>query len=192
MIIEYAKRCEKSMMVSTIVMLILGIILAIEPTASIRMITTIIAIVFMLIGGFQLVDYIRKPRQDKMMSLSLILGVILLAVGLFLFINTDSLVKFITVLIGITIAIKALFKIQFSLNIRDISDKWRYNLVIGLIEMTLGVILLLNPFNSAVIFLRIVGILLIVGSIVELVETGLVLKTLDNVTEDKILEKDKK
>lgn len=192
MIIEYAKRCEKSMMVSTIVMLILGIILAIEPTASIRMITTIIAIVFMLIGGFQLVDYIRKPRQDKMMSLSLILGVILLAVGLFLFINTDSLVKFITVLIGITIAIKALFKIQFAMNIRDISDKWKYNLVIGLIEMTLGVILLLNPFNSAVIFLRIVGILLIVGSIVELVETGLVLKTLDSVTENKILEKDKK
>ena len=178
-------------MATTIITLILGIVLTIEPTGSIRMITAILAIAFMLIGGFQIVDYIRKSREEKMTSLSLILGVILLAGGLFLFINTDSLVKFITILIGVTICIKSLFKLQFAINLRDISNKWKYNLISGLIGMTMGVILLLNPFNSAVIFLRIIGILLIIGSIAELIETAMVLKTLEEVKEPIFYEKKK-
>ena len=109
MILDYIKRCEKSMLVSTSVTLILGVVLAFEPGKSIKGITAIIAILFMLIGLFQLIDYIRQERIEKMMSLSLILGLILFGIGIFLFINLESLINFITTLIGITIMIKSLF-----------------------------------------------------------------------------------
>ena len=62
MILEYAKKCEKSMLISTVITLILGIVLIIEPTGSIKMLTSIIAIMCMLMGGFQVIDYLRKPR----------------------------------------------------------------------------------------------------------------------------------
>lgn len=191
-IIDNAKKCEKGMMISSILTLILGIILLIEPTGSLRMLTSIIAIVAMIVGFFQLVDYIRKPRELKMMSLSLILGVFFLASGLFLLLNVDSLVKFVTLVIGVSIAIKAMFKIQFALNLRGISDKWKYNLIVGLLCMTLGVLLIFNPFKSAVLFLRIIGIVLAVGSIIELIETNMVLHTLDDVKELPFVEKNKK
>lgn len=180
MLREYAKRCEKSMLLSAIFVLILGILLALEPTKSIKFMTIIIAILFMGIGGFQLFSYIKSSKEEKMTSLSLILGVILFAAGLFLFLNTESLVSFITIIIGITICIKSLFKIQFAMNIRSLSNKWKYNLLIGLIGMTLGILLLLNPFASAALFLRIVGIILIIGSIAEIIEINLVLKSLNN------------
>lgn len=112
MILDYIKRCEKNMLISTVVTLILGIVLAFEPAKSIKGITAIIAILFMLIGVFQLIDYLRQDRVEKMMSLSLILGLILCGIGIFLFINLESLVRFITTLIGITIMIKSLFKLQ--------------------------------------------------------------------------------
>lgn len=191
MILDYAKRCEKSMLISTLITLVLGIVLAFEPSGSIKVITAIIAILFMLIGAFQLFDYIRQSREEKMMSLSLILGIILFGIGIFLFINLESLVKFVTTLIGVTICIKSLFKLQFALNIRDISEKWFYNLIVGIVGMVLGIVLLVNPFDSAVLFLRIVGVLLIIGSIVELVETSIVLKTLDNVKEIPFIDKKK-
>lgn len=192
MILDYAKRCEKNMLISTIVTLILGIVLAFEPQASIKVITAIIAVLFMLIGALQLIDYIRQSREEKMMSLSLILGIILFSVGMFLFVNLESLVRFITTLIGITICIKSLFKIQFALNIKDISPKWFYNLIVGIAGMVLGIVLLINPFDSAIIFLRIVGFLLIVGSIIELIETSLVLRTLDDAKEIPFVEKHSK
>lgn len=152
MILDYIKRCEKNMLISTVVTLILGIVLAFEPGKSIKGITAIIAILFMLIGVFQLIDYLRQDRVEKMMSLSLILGLILCGIGIFLFINLESLVRFITTLIGITIMIKSLFKLQFAFNIKGMSEKWFYNLVVGIAGMVLGIVLLLNPFESAEIF----------------------------------------
>lgn len=186
MILDYIKRCEKSMLISTAVTLVLGVVLAFEPGKSIKGITAIIAILFMLIGIIQLIDYIRQERIEKMMSLSLILGIILLGIGVFLFINLESLINFITTLIGITIMIKSLFKLQFAFNIKGMSDKWFYNLIVGAAGMILGIVLLVNPFQSAEIFLRIIGVLLVIGSIAELVETFMVLRTLDDVKDDAI------
>lgn len=180
MILEFAKRCEKNMLFSTVITLILGIILAYSPEGSIKVITGIIALMFLLIGILQLVDYIKQSKLEKMMSLSLILGILLTAVGVYLFINLESLANFITTLIGIAILIKSLFKLQYAFNIRDISDKWFYNLIVGIAGIVIGIILLVNPFSSAKLFLRIIGIIFILGSIIELVETFMVLKTIED------------
>lgn len=180
MILEFAKRCEKNMLFSTVITLILGIILAYSPEGSIKVITGIIALMFLLIGILQLVDYIKQSKLEKMMSLSLILGILLTAVGVYLFINLESLANFITTLIGIAILIKSLFKLQYAFNIRDISDIWFYNLIVGIAGIVIGIILLVNPFSSAKLFLRIIGIIFILGSIIELVETFMVLKTIED------------
>lgn len=179
MILDFAKRCEKNMLFSTIVTLILGIVLAYSPEGSIKVITGIIAVLFILIGVLQLIDYVKQSKAEKMMSLSLILGILLTAVGVFLFINLESLASFVTTLIGIAILIKSLFKLQFAFNIKDISDKWFYNLIVGIVGVLLAILILANPFHSASLFLRIIGIIFIVGSIIELVETLMVIKTID-------------
>lgn len=179
MILDFAKRCEKNMLFSTIVTLILGIVLAYSPEGSIKVITGIIAVLFILIGVLQLIDYVKQSKAEKMMSLSLILGILLTAIGVFLFINLESLASFVTTLIGIAILIKSLFKLQFAFNIKDISDKWFYNLIVGIVGVLLSILILANPFHSASLFLRIIGIIFIVGSIIELVETLMVIKTID-------------
>lgn len=179
MILDFAKRCEKNMLFSTIVTLILGIVLAYSPEGSIKVITGIIAVLFILIGVLQLIDYVKQSKAEKMMSLSLILGILLTAIGVFLFINLESLASFVTTLIGIAILIKSLFKLQFAFNIKDISDKWFYNLIVGIVGVLLAILILANPFHSASLFLRIIGIVFIVGSIIELIETLMVIKTID-------------
>lgn len=191
MLLEFAKRCEKSMLITTVVTLVLGIVLLIEPSGSIQVLTAIVAILSMLIGGLQIVEYMRQQREEKMMSLSLVLGVILLTIGIYLMFNLKSLVIFFTNIIGIVLCIKALFKIQYAFNIKGISDKWIYNLIVGIISMILGVILICNPFQSAELFLRIIGILLIISSIAEIVETGMVIKSLEEAKEIPFVEKEK-
>lgn len=192
MILDYVRRCERSMLFSTIITLILGLVLVFEPGGSIRVITSLIAVMFIFIGAIQLIDYFRQSKEEKIMSLSLILGIILCGIGVFLFINLNALVNFITTVIGVMILVKSLFKIQFAFNIRGISDKWFYNLIVGGVGITLGVILLLNPFSSAELFLRIVGGILSFSSILEIVETFVVMKTLDDAKSLPFSEKNKK
>ena len=50
-------------------------------------------------------------------------------------------------------------------------------------QLWIGILLLINPFESAEVFLRIIGGILAVGSILELIETIMVLRTIDDVKE---------
>lgn len=190
--IDNAKRCEKGMMGSSVLTLVLGFILLIEADGAVKFLTFIIALFAIITGIFQLIEYLRLPRENKMTSLSMIIGIFFLAVGVFLMISLESLVNFIMLVIGLCIAIKSVFKIQFALNLRDLSNKWKYNLVVGLIGMTLGVLLIFNPFKSAVIFLRIIGLVLVISSIIEIIEGGMVIRTLDDAQELPFVEKNKK
>ncbi len=190
--VDNAKRLEKGLMGSSVLTLILGLVLLIAPDASLKFITFIIALFAILMGVFQLVEYLRMPRENKIMSLSLILGIIFLAVGIFLMLNLTALVTFITLMMGIFVAVKSVFKIQFAFNLRELSDKWKYNLVVGLVGMTLGVLLIFNPFGSAATFLRIIGLVLAISSIIELIEAGSIMKTLDDAKELPFVEKKKK
>lgn len=189
MILDYAKKCERNMLLGTVLTLVLGMVLAFEPQNSIKIISGIIAGMFCLIGVVFLITFIKQNKMERMTSFSLVLGVILIGIGVFLFVNIESLVNFITLLIGIAVLIKSLFKVQFAINIKDLSDKWNINLIVGLIGCVLGVVLLFNPWDSAVLFLRIVGIILAVGSVAEIIEVVLVMKTLDDSKEVKFTEK---
>lgn len=190
--IENAKRLEKGLMGSSVLTLILGLVLLIAPGASLKFITFIIALGAILMGVIQLFEYIKMPKENRIMSLSLILAIVLLAVGIFLMLNLTALVNFITLMIGIFVAVKSIFKIQFAFNLRGISDKWKYNLVVGLVGMTIGVLLIFNPFGSAEMFLRIIGLILGVSSVIELIEASSIMRTLDDAKELPFEEKPKK
>ena len=179
MLYNSAKRYRKTCLISAISTLILGVVLMMEPAASLKIITVIIGLMCLIIGAFWIFDYIKASREEKMISKSLLLGIISAGIGLYLVINTESLVNFITLIIGITLCIKSIVKLQFSINIRGFSKTWKYNLLFSLLGLTLGILLLINPFSGAQMFFRIVGIVMIIGSIIELVECAFIMKNLN-------------
>ena len=179
--LDIIKKSMRGMIVYTLVILVIGIIFAIAPQESIKIMNGFIAVVSMLLGGYFIFDYIRTPKEQKLLNFSLAFGIILIGIGIFLFLKPDVLVNFITVLVGIILVVKAIYKIQTALYIRKITKAWKYNLLVGLLIFTAGLLLIIYPSGSAEIFLRIIGIVLAVGSIGELVETAFVMGTLKDV-----------
>lgn len=179
MLYNSAKRYRKTCLISSIATLILGVVLMMEPASSLKIITLIIGLMTLITGCFWIYDYIKAPQEEKMISKSLLLGLVSACVGIYLIINTESLVNFITVIIGLTITIKSIVKLQFTVNIRNFSTTWKYNLVFALLGITLGILLLANPFKGAEVFFRIIGVVMIVGSVMELIECAFIMKNLN-------------
>jgi hypothetical protein len=179
MLYNSAKRYRKTCLISSIATLILGVVLMMEPASSLKIITLIIGLMTLITGCFWIYDYIKAPQEEKMISKSLLLGLVSACVGVYLIINTESLVNFITVIIGLTITIKSIVKLQFAVNIRNFSTTWKYNLVFALLGITLGILLLANPFKGAEVFFRIIGVVMIVGSVMELIECAFIMKNLN-------------
>lgn len=179
MLYNSAKRYRKTCLISSIATLILGVVLMMEPASSLKIITLIIGLMTLITGCFWIYDYIKAPQEEKMISKSLLLGLVSACVGVYLIINTESLVNFITVIIGLTITVKSIVKLQFAVNIRSFSTTWKYNLVFALLGITLGILLLANPFKGAEVFFRIIGVVMIVGSVMELIECAFIMKNLN-------------
>ena len=85
--------------------------------------------------------------------------------------------------------IKGLCKVQLALNVRGVLDAWIYNLIVGIVTLSIGLILVLNPGQSAETFLRVVGIFVIVGSFADLAESIWILKDLDKVKDADFIDK---
>ncbi len=165
------KKGENKSLVTTFITLVLGIILAIIPTQSLEIIVRVISILIIVIGGYLLVDYLRSSKDKQTISYSLAIGIIAIVIGLILFLNPSVPAKFVVVVVGILLIIKGIYKLQLSLNIRSLTDKWKYNFLVSLVIITIGILLIIYPYNSISLFLRIIGIILIIESVIEIMES---------------------
>ena len=165
------KKGENKSLVTTFITLVLGIILAIIPTQSLEIIVRVISILIIVIGGYLLVDYLRSSKDKQNISYSLAIGIIAIVIGLILFLNPSVPAKFVVVVVGILLIIKGIYKLQLSLNIRSLTDKWKYNFLVSLVIITIGILLIIYPYNSISLFLRIIGIILIIESVIEIMES---------------------
>jgi uncharacterized membrane protein HdeD (DUF308 family) len=183
-LINSAKKSEKSIIASSILTLVVGIMLAIYPGDTLSIITKIIGAFLMVFGVVQIINYFKNAKEDRVGSASFAFGIILFAVGLYIFINDASLTKFVTTIIGILICIKSVYKIQLAISLKDYSNSWKYNLVSGLIVLSIGLIVIFYPYATAATILRVIGIALIVASVYEIIESVVVIKKIDTTVKD--------
>lgn len=183
-IISNAKKSEKSIIASSILTLVVGIMLAIYPGDTLSIITKIIGAFLMVFGIVQVISYFKNVKEDRIGSASFALGIILFAIGLYLFINDKSLTNIVITVIGILICVKSIYKIQLAFSIKDYSTSWKYNLVSGLIVLSIGLIVIFYPVRTAETILRVVGFALIVSSLYEIIESIVVIKKIDTTVKD--------
>lgn len=187
--IDKLKKIEKNLIFSTIVTLVLGLLLTIFPDMSLKILAYVIGISLMVMGGAFIIDYVKGTRLEKITSISFVLGIIFIGIGLFFVVAHQSILNFIMIVIGIIFLIKGLCKVQLALNVRGVLDAWKYNLIVAILTLTIGLILVLNPGKSAETFLRIVGIFIIIGSFADLAESIWILKDLDKVHDADFIDK---
>ena len=180
-LVTNAKRSEKSIIASSILTLVVGIMLAIYPGNTLSLIGKVIGAALMVVGVIQIVVFFKNAKEDRIASTSFALGIILFAVGLYIFINDKSLTNIFTTIIGLLICIKSIYKIQLAVSLKEYSNSWKYNLVSGLIVLSLGLIIIFYPIATAATILRIIGIVLVISSIYEIAESLVVIKKIDDV-----------
>ena len=177
-LITNAKRSEKSIIASSILTLVVGVMLAIYPGNTLSLIGKVIGVALMIIGVSQIVVFFKNTKEDRVASASFALGIILFAIGLYIFINDKSLTNVFTTIIGLLICIKSIYKIQLAISLKSYSNTWKYNLVSGLIVLSMGLIIIFYPIETSSTFLRVIGIILIISSVYEIIESLLVIKNI--------------
>ncbi len=109
------------------------------------------------------VDSLRNSA--KHWYLILILGLVFIAMGILVLLTPVSSLIALSIFFAVTFFISGLFEIIYAISNRKAIDHWGWNLVGGVIDLLIGILLIANPAASVVVLIFYVGFALIFRSI---------------------------
>lgn len=160
---------------------VIGVLLLINPDSFTRAVITAFGIVMLIIGVTHIIKYFKRKNESLFPALRLTAGIISLIVG-FIFTFCTSLImgvfSLIAVIYGIILLVSGVFKMQ------DFFQAKKYEpyvpVVIFLsaaVSVILGIIIIINPFETALLVFRFAGISMLIGAAADIITLILIAKS---------------
>lgn len=171
--------------ISSLLLFLFGLVLAVNAEGFIKSITVAIGVVLLLIGVFPVIDYFRYRKEGLGASVGLISGIFSIVCGLMLLINEDLLMILIPVFIGVWMIINGINKIQVSFEIKDLGEKsWVITFIYSILIMVLGGYFIVNPISGATTVTSFIGIILCIYAVLDIIDCVIIKVKVKNFKKD--------
>ena len=167
------KKFMKSSMITSTILIILGILLIFQSETTVMAISYIIGGILIAAGALALVRYVRNVQGVEIRNeLDIIYGIVTIAFGIIIIKNYLAIASVIPIVIGIAIIINSAGKLNYSFQLKaNKNELWKTTMVISIISTICGVILLFNPFKAVLGIMKIIGIFIIIYALLDLIST---------------------
>lgn len=151
-----------------VILLVVGVCLAIWADEVTNLISIILGILLTLIAAYYVIDYIRdKNREDGDGEISKIIAAVFLAlIGCFFIFNASFIKEFISLVVGIGLAISGLSGLHDALDLRKSNpEDYKKPLIFAILSVVFGALCILGKLVVPDLMLRILGVMMILFSI---------------------------
>lgn len=157
-----------------------GLLLIIWPEISVMVFCRIIGILLIISGAIKLVGYFSKDLYRLAFQFDLAFGLLAILLGIIMLLRTERLIFIFHFLVGVFTLADSLFKIQTAVDAKRFGIRYWWGIgITALIAGIFGIILILNPFEGAVMLMIITGITLLMEGILNLCVALCAVKILD-------------
>lgn len=167
------KSFRSNLILQSLVLVIAGVILLVIPDVTMMTIVYAIAFLLTIFGAWTLISYFRDNRASEEIpqgaTARLVGGIALLILPIIMFILPAVFVTFISMLAGVLLFLSGILNVMRSIKIKKVGDNsWVASLIISIMIAASGVLLVCDPFGSATMFVRILGICLVANGLGDL------------------------
>ena len=163
------KKIFKSSLITSIVLFILGLLLIIASETTIISISYIIGSVLVLLGVIGIINYVRKYNTEDKNELDFVYGIVTVILGLLIISNPKAIAAVIPFILGIGIVLSSAAKLNYAFQLKSSeNDLWKSTLFISVLTTILGIVLIFNPFEGAVVITKLVGGIILAYSILDI------------------------
>lgn len=166
------KKFFRSSLISSIILMIIGVLLILQSEITIITISYLIGTLLIAMGAIAIIKFIKNINNVAREELDIFYGVVTIILGVIVVYNPEAIASIIPIIIGIGIIINSATKLQYALELREsLNNQWKTTVVISIISAVCGVILICNPFKGAVVIMQIIGGFIVAYSILDIVST---------------------
>ena len=162
-----------SSMAMSLVELIIGILLLVNPIGFTSGIIIAFGIVLMIMGVSKTIKYFRTEPEEAAVSQILVKGLLMLLAGAFCAFNSHWFIAtfpVLTLVYGVVILITGITKVQWTIDIiRMKRSKWFWAAISAAISIVCGVVIITSPFSTTAVLWMFIGISLIVEAVFDMI-----------------------
>lgn len=172
------KKSGYASIVESIIFAILGIVLIIKPEETVKLISYILGVGFILVGIYKIINYIQMKGKDDLYNYNLIYGVMAIVIGLIAIIYSSTIGAIFRIIVGIWIIYSSVVRASASLKLRTLkSNIWIYTLIISILMFICGLYIALNEGTIVVT----IGILMLVYAVMDIIENIIFLRNVKKI-----------
>ena len=165
------KEMKWNMILSSVLYMVLGLILILFPATTARTICFMIAGIAIMTGLVNLVVYFTRSITKNYYRNDFVMGLMLIILGIFVIYKVDLIIALVPFIIGLCIVVSGLFKFQAALDIQRMGGNAALILGLAVVNVVIGVLMLINPFDSALLLYRLLGVGLLFSGLTDLSST---------------------
>lgn len=177
------KHVKGTYLLLSLLWLLAGLALLIWPGFSSEVICYALGALCVAYGVVKLLGYLSKDPYRLAFQFDLALGILCIVMGCVLLFFSKAVISMLPILVGIFTLVSGVFKLQTAFDAKRFGmSKWWGLLLLSLLTMIIGVILLLRPFESAMLAIRFMGLAILADGVQDLTSTAYTVKTKPNGT----------
>lgn len=166
----------KSILIS-ILLIALAVFLMMKPLEIVSTLIKVIGMCVLICGAFDFLNYFFKKEDDVLFNYGLFRGIMEITVGILFVFKYNLLITLFPSLLGLMIVFINIFKLQTSLDFKEVENSnYLTGVIISALSIILGIIILINPFGAVETVVIISGVVLLVSELVNIIYSAYVLK----------------
>ena len=166
-----------------LLMLALGLMLLIHPENIYNLVLNVCGAVLLGFGVIRILAYWQEDAYAAMQNRQFTVGMLLALAGLALIIFKPVFISILPLMLGAVMLIGGVFRLQGALDLKRLNaGHYRPVLISCLVSVALGLVIMANPFKSAMILLRVIGAALLIEAVMDGIYTHQFQKWKDDFT----------
>lgn len=165
------KEMKWSMLLSAALYVVLGLVLVIFPATTARTICYMIAGIAIVVGLVNLVVYFTRNITRNYYRNDFVTGLLMVVLGIFVIYKADLVIALVPFIIGLCIIVSGLFKLQGALDVQRMGGNSVVILGLSIVNVVIGILMVINPFESALLLYRLLGVGLLFSGLTDLAST---------------------
>lgn len=163
---EFLKEIKSTLFIMSGLYIVIGLIMLIAPTFVTNAVCYLIGTLCLILGGLGIYIYISSEVYGPLAYTILVIAIAMIVLGIFVIVDPISFASMIPFVMGIVLVIDAFTKLQSASSLKRYNyEKWWTVLIAALLIFIFGLILILNPFETITLFIRILGVFLIIDAV---------------------------
>lgn len=168
---EWLKSVKWNLILAALAYVVLGVVLLAWPDTTGNVLCTLLGILLMGYGIFQIIGFFTRGDEGwGSGAVYLLAGLCAVALGVFALSSPEKVLAILPVALGAVVVVDSCISLKRAFQLKELGmERWWIAALLAVVTLLFGLVVMFNPFQSALLVIRIVGGVLIYQGISDLV-----------------------